>query len=80
MKVNFVYTGVMKSHHLILYWNLYHSPVKRISFLKAAIKFTEIRQCKSCGNISAETIMTTAAMNKMPTAILLMTVRMKHID
>ena len=36
-KGNFLYTGVMKNQHLILYWNLHQAPLKRVIILIVAI-------------------------------------------
>ena len=36
---NFAYTGVVKNQHLMLYWNLNHTPLKRVISLIVAVLF-----------------------------------------
>ena len=68
----------------MLYWNLYHAPLKRAVFVIVAVLFaiTDIFQYKSIVDVSHQKkIMTTFAIKRMLTImILMMVVRIKHTD
>ena len=87
MKVNLSYSGVIKSQHLMLYWNLHHTPWRKVVFLIVAVlfvmqwcaqlfvsaKFAEILQRKKA--------MTTIPIRRIPIMMILMMIMgMTHTD
>ena len=36
---DFAYTGIIKNQHVMIYWNLYHAPLKRVVFVIVAVLF-----------------------------------------
>lgn len=70
--------SLMKNQHLILYWNLYHAPLKRVFFFIVAVIFA-IQWCTQ--KFFSSNFVEIFQMKRIPTIIILMIImRMKHID
>ena len=87
INLNFTYTEIRKNQHIMLYWNVYHAPLKMVVFLIVTVLFARqwCTQLFFSANLAEafqqKQILIEISIKRMPTTrILIMIMRIKHTD
>ena len=87
INLNFACTEIRKNQHIMLYWNVYHAPLKMVVFLIVTVLFARqwCAQLFVSANLAEafqqKQILIEISIKRMPTTmILIMVMRIKHTD